>query len=278
MSANLPLSSALVPSLVWLERVGSTNTELASRVTTQPAAVPHLTVVATDNQVQGKGRLGRTWTAPAGGCLAASVLVRPQTPSGRAISASALGWVGLLAGLAMTRACASVLTHPERVALKWPNDVLIGQRKVCGVLSELVVTPHGPAVVVGTGVNLFLTEEQLPVPTATSLALEGAAADLSVDALLAAYLTEFSRLIGVFLAAEGDIVGSGLLEQVRHACDTIGRSVRVELPSGESPVGEAVDIDAEGSLVVELGAGLAPLVVAAGDVTHLRVIMNGDHS
>jgi BirA family biotin operon repressor/biotin-[acetyl-CoA-carboxylase] ligase len=279
MSANLPLSSALVPSLVWLERVGSTNTELASRVTTQPpAAVPHLTVVATDNQVQGKGRLGRTWTAPAGGCLAVSVLVRPQTPSGRAISASALGWVGLLAGLAMTRACASVLPHPERVALKWPNDVLIGQRKVCGVLSELVVTPHGPAVVVGTGVNIFLTEEQLPVPTATSLALEGAAADLSVDALLAAYLTEFSRLIGVFLAAEADIVGSGLLEQVRHACDTIGRSVRVELPSGESPVGEAVDIDAEGSLVVALGAGLAPLVVAAGDVTHLRVIMNGDHS
>jgi len=272
---DLPLSTPLASRLLWMPEVGSTNTELAAHLSgPDSASWPHLSVIASDNQTRGKGRLGRDWSAPAGASLAISVAIRPSTPSGRPLKPESLGWMGLLAGLAMARACASVLPDSVSAAVKWPNDVLIAQRKVCGVLSELVVTPHGPAVVVGTGVNLTLTDDQLPVPTATSLALSGAT-NPTADAVLAAYLREFSRIVGVFLAAEGDVVSSGLLADVKAQCDTLGRSVRVELPNGERLVGTAERITEAGSIVVNPGDGLAVVEVAAGDVTHLRVIMDG---
>ncbi|MEY4102458.1 MAG: hypothetical protein RIR88_592 [Actinomycetota bacterium] len=272
---DLPLSTLLTPRLLWMHEVGSTNTELVQHLSgADSASWPHLSVIASDNQTRGKGRLGRDWSAPAGASLAISVAIRPATPSGRPLQPEALGWLGLLAGLAMARACTAVLPAGVSAKVKWPNDVLIGQRKVCGVLSELVMTAQGPAVVVGAGVNLALVEDQLPVPTATSLKLEGAE-DHTVDAILAAYLTEFSRIVGVFLAAEGDAVSSGLRDDVQHECDTVGRSVRVEMPSGEHLIGTATRITESGAIEVNLSDGMTTVEVAAGDVTHLRVIMNG---
>lgn len=268
---DLSLSTALTSRLLWLDEVGSTNSDLVARVSSEEGSSwPDFSVVATDNQVAGKGRLGRDWTAPAGASLAISVLLRPQTPAGRPLPPESLGWFGLLAGLAMTRACNSVLPEGKRAMIKWPNDVLISGRKVCGVLSELVTTADGMALVVGTGVNIALAEDQLPVPTATSLAIEGA--HTSLDELLAAYLTDFSRITKVFVSAAGNVRSSGLLDQIRDECDTIGRSVRVELPTGDDPVGTAIGINEEGSLVVEMANCAEPLVVSAGDVTHLRVI------
>jgi BirA family biotin operon repressor/biotin-[acetyl-CoA-carboxylase] ligase len=170
----------------------------------------------------------------------------------------------------MTRACNTVLPEGKQASIKWPNDVLIDGKKVCGVLSELVVTPEGPAIVVGTGVNIALAEADLPVPTATSLALEGA--ETTLDAVLAAYLTEFSRITRVFVSAAGNVRSSGLLDQVTELCGTLGKSVRVELPSGDNPVGTAIGINETGSLVVEMSNCAEPLVVSAGDVTHLRVV------
>ena len=268
---DLSLSTPLTSRLMWLDEVGSTNSDLVARVNSQDGSSwPDFSVIATDNQVAGKGRLGRDWSAPAGASLAVSVLLRPQTPAGRPLPPESLGWFGLLAGLAMTRACNSVLPKGKKAMIKWPNDVLISGRKVCGILSELVTTADGMALVVGTGVNIALAEDQLPVPTATSLAIEGA--HTSLDELLAAYLTEFSHITKVFVSAAGNVRSSGLLDQIRDECDTIGRSVRVELPSGENPVGTAIGINEEGSLVVEMANCAEPLVVSAGDVTHLRVI------
>ena len=268
---DLSLSTPLTSRLMWLDEVGSTNSDLVARVSSEEGSSwPDFSVIATDNQVAGKGRLGRDWSAPAGASLAVSVLLRPQTPAGRPLPPESLGWFGLLAGLAMTRACNSVLPTGKKAMIKWPNDVLISGRKVCGVLSELVTTPDGMALVVGAGVNIALAEDQLPVPTATSLAIEGA--HTSVDELLAAYLTEFSRITKVFVSAAGNVRSSGLLDQIRDECDTIGRSVRVELPTGDNPVGTAIGINEEGSLVVEMANCAEPLVVSAGDVTHLRVI------
>ena len=268
---DLSRSTPLTSRLLWLDEVGSTNSDLVARVSSQDGSSwPDFSVIATDNQVAGKGRLGRDWSAPAGASLAVSVLLRPHTPAGRPLPPESLGWFGLLAGLAMTRACNSVLPEGKRAMIKWPNDVLISGRKVCGVLSELVTTADGMALVVGTGVNIALAEDPLPVPTATSLAIEGA--HTSVDELLAAYLTEFSRITKVFVSAAGNVRSSGLLDQIRDECDTIGRSVRVELPTGDSPVGTAIGINEEGSLVVEMANCAEPLVVSAGDVTHLRVI------
>jgi BirA family biotin operon repressor/biotin-[acetyl-CoA-carboxylase] ligase len=198
---------------------------------------------------------------------------------------AAFGWYPLLAGLAMTRACASVLDDPAAATLKWPNDVLLNHKKVSGILTELVMTPTGPALVIGAGVNLTLTVDQLPTPTSTSLALAGvahfpgdSAPAILLDTVLASYLTELRRLTTVFTAAEGNAESSGLRAQVAASCDTIGRSVRVELPSGLSPVGTAVGLDAQGCLVVDLGPDSPPLVVAAGDVTHLRVIIKDAES
>ena len=268
---DLSLSTPLTSRLLWLDEVGSTNSDLVARVSSEEGSSwPDFSVIATDNQVAGKGRLGRDWSAPAGASLAVSVLLRPHTPAGRPLPPESLGWFGLLAGLAMTRACNSVLPEGKRAMIKWPNDVLISGRKVCGVLSELVTTPDGMALVVGTGVNIALAEDQLPVPTATSLAIEGA--HTSLDELLAAYLTEFSRITKVFVSAAGNVRSSGLLDQIRDECDTIGRSVRVELPTGDNRVGTAIGINEEGSLVVEMANCAEPLVVSAGDVTHLRVI------
>ena len=271
---TFPLTSARASRLEWMATVGSTNTELARRVNSEPVEQwPHLAVLATDDQTAGKGRLGRDWSAPAGSSLAISVLVRPSTPSGRPLNPEALGWFGLLAGLAMARAC-NTISGVSEATLKWPNDVLIENRKVCGVLSEVVVGNGPLAIIVGAGINMTLTEELLPVPTATSLALAGAT-DPEADAILAAYLDEFSRLVGVFLAAEGDVHSSGILTAVTQECGTLGRSVRVELPDGNQLVGTASAIAASGAIVVTPADGTDNVEVAAGDVTHLRVIMDG---
>ncbi len=168
-----------------------------------------------------------------------------------------------MAGLAMTRAVRSVV--PEGAALKWPNDVLIGDRKVCGILSELL--PDTSGVVIGAGLNLTFEADELPVDTATSLSIAGAS-DTDPDRLLSSYLQELDALYTSFLAFAGDAVASGLQRDVAEGCETVGRSVRVELPSGDVLLGTATGIDVDGRLLVETNDGIS--AVAAGDVTHLR--------
>lgn len=260
---DFPLSRAAASVLEFLPEAGSTNDELVRRASGADADEwPDLAVVATDNQTSGRGRLGRSWVSPAGKSLAVSVLLRPNGDGAR-LAIGSFGWFPLLAGVAMTRAVAGVVS--SGVGLKWPNDVLIGDRKVCGILSELL--PDASGVVVGAGLNLTLEADELPVETATSLALAGATVT-DADSLLSAYLDEFTARYRAFLTSGGDPVASGLLAAVTEACETIGRSVRVELPSGKRLLGTATGIDAEGRLLVESNDGIT--AVAAGDVTHLR--------
>ncbi|MCJ1682209.1 biotin--[acetyl-CoA-carboxylase] ligase [Rathayibacter sp. VKM Ac-2928] len=253
---QLPLSLSVSPQVLWLESAGSTNDELRERATAEPAAWPHLSVVATDDQRAGRGRLGRVWQAPAGRTLAASTLV-----DAAALPAAAVGWLPLLAGAALARALAPLVGGA--VEVKWPNDVLIDGRKTAGVLAERLADGR---VIVGTGINLLLSEEELPVPTATSLALAGAATT-GADAVLAAFLTEFSALLAPLLAL-GDADAAGTAAVVRAHLGTLGRSVRVELPDGSVEEGTAVTLDADGSLVLEQDG--ARRSFSAGDVTHLR--------
>lgn len=260
---DLPLSRALVPRLEWMERAGSTNEVLVLAASGPSAAAwPSFAVVATDDQVSGRGRLGRTWSAPAGKALAVSVLLRPRADT------ALWGTLPLLAGAAVRRAVAGLLPgHP--VALKWPNDVLIGGSKVSGILGELL--PDARGLVIGAGVNLTLAADELPVPTATSLVLAGApASSLGVDAVLSAYLRELSSLYAAWSDADGSARDSGLLDELASTSATLGRAVRVELPGGAVRTGTATAIDDDGRLVVDTDDG-SPLVVAAGDVTHLRL-------
>lgn len=257
---QLPRSAAVASRLEVLDEAGSTNDELRRRATgPEEDGWPSFSVVATDTQTAGRGRLGRSWAAPAGTSLAVSVLLRTALPP------AALGWLPLLAGVAMRRALTAVGASAN---VKWPNDVLLGERKVCGILAELLPG----AVIVGTGVNLTLTEEQLPVPTATSLALAGVEA--TADDVLSGYLPALRAEVAALEAAGGDADRSGLRDRARAACGTLRRTVRVELPDGGTLVGTAVDLDADGRLLVsptDAAGGAGVLVpITAGDITHLR--------
>jgi BirA family biotin operon repressor/biotin-[acetyl-CoA-carboxylase] ligase len=143
--------------------------------------------------------------------------------------------------------------------LKWPNDLLIADRKAGGILVEA----HDGAVVVGIGLNTSLRADELPVPTATSLALAGAVS-ADRDPLLRAVLRGLAFWYARWRAAAGDADASGLREAYLLHCATLGRQVRVELPGGAGATGRADGIDPDGRLLVD-GHGYA-----AGDVVHLR--------
>jgi BirA family biotin operon repressor/biotin-[acetyl-CoA-carboxylase] ligase len=282
---DFPQSSQIASRFEYLAEAGSTNDVLVGHATGADAAAwPHLSVVVTDNQTRGRGRLGRTWLAPTGKTLAISVLLRPE------ISLEHYGWFPLLAGAAMTRAVrrvvdaaddqhAQLAQHDQHsqhadedaprheVTLKWPNDVLIDGYKVSGILSELLSDAHG--LVIGTGLNLTLDEHDLPTLTSTSLLLVTRTSP-DADAVLAHYLTELAELTDAFRAAEGDPDVSGLRAVVTELCGTLGAQVRVELPGGDDLVGTATGLDEHGRLLVENQANGELQAVAAGDVTHLR--------
>jgi BirA family biotin operon repressor/biotin-[acetyl-CoA-carboxylase] ligase len=254
MTMELPGATALASRLEVLAEAGSTNTELVARAA---AGWPDRSVLVTDHQTAGRGRQGRAWTAPPGTSLAVSVLVRPAIPAER------YGWLSLLAGAAMASAVRSLGGNAR---LKWPNDVLLERRKLCGILAEAL--PDGGGAVLGAGLNHRLTAEQLPVPTATSLLLEGLPTD--PDDAVAAYLTALWALLDPFTAAGGDPERSGLQAAVERACSTIGARVRVVLPGGGAAVGTATGLDGDGRLVVLRDGIRGSLAVAAGDVEHLR--------
>ncbi|MFD5215730.1 biotin--[acetyl-CoA-carboxylase] ligase [Microbacterium sp. NPDC058345] len=251
---RLDRAAGVASRLVVAAQSPSTNAELrqASR---DAVSWPHLSVLLTDTQTAGRGRLDRSWVTPPGSALAASVLLR-ELPSG----ARERGWIPLAAGVAMTDAVAAQLPG-HRVGLKWPNDVLVDGRKICGILAE--ATPD--SVIVGAGVNTAMTAEQLPVPTATSFAALGAPVD--ADTLIADYLTRLAAIV----AALGDgAVASGLHAAAVARCVTLGQPVRVHLPGGGEMVGTAARIDEDGRLVVDDGQG--EHAVSAGDVVHVRPV------
>ncbi|NEM91321.1 biotin--[acetyl-CoA-carboxylase] ligase [Galbitalea soli] len=266
---HLPLSSAIAARLDVVHDVASTNDVLAALV--REGDVADFTVVTSTSQRAGRGRLGRAWTAPAGGMLATSILVRPRLPGAvaGAVALPTLGWLPLLAGVAVADAVRS-LVGDHRTTVKWPNDVQIDGLKVAGILSEL--QPGADSVVVGIGLNLSLTAEQLPVPTATSLLLAGAteSGDALVDLALSRMLLRLRELVDALIAAGGDARAAGLLDTVSAACGTLGQRVRVELPGGDDLVGVARSLDDSGRIVVVRESDGRPQAVAAGDVTHLR--------
>lgn len=242
---GLNRTRAVAGHLEVLPECASTNAELRSRADTRP----HLSVLLTDTQTSGRGRLDRTWSTPAGTALAVSVLLR-DLPG----DADAWGWIPLAAGVAMTDAVAAQLPEHE-VGLKWPNDVLVDGRKICGILAEVA----GDAVIVGTGINTAMTADQLPVPTATSFAALGVQVD--ADRLLADYLTGLQHGIR-------SLGTDALHDDATARCLTLGQAVAVSLPDGTTLTGTAVRIASDGRLVVD--DGRSEHEVAAGDVVHVR--------
>ena len=172
-------------SLRVVGSVGSTNLEVASLAR---GGAPSGTVLVAESQTAGRGRLDRVWTSPDRSGLTFSVLLRP------AVAAGAWGWFPLLAGVAVAEAVARLAEIDVR--LKWPNDVLVGDRKLAGILAERV----DDALVLGVGLNVLLSADQLPVPTATSLLLEESAV-LDRAPVLLAVLREIGRRYDEFVGA-----------------------------------------------------------------------------
>jgi len=244
-----------------LDEVPSTNTAAAELAREN---APHGTVVVAGCQTAGRGRLGRHWHSPSGKNLYCSVLLR-ALPAGEQ-QAHWLSWIPLLAALAVCRAVQVVTSLKPSV--KWPNDILAGDRKLGGVLCESsgVGTTHA-AVIVGIGVNVNIREDEFPDelrPIATSLLIE-ARQPWDRAALLAALLLELeTRYESLQAGRHGDIRQEYMLR-----CATIGRRVRIELAHGESMDGTAESIQPDGSLrVVRDDGTLAD--VRTGDVIHLR--------
>lgn len=276
-----------------VEQTGSTNTDLVER--------PHCsnaTVRIAEEQISGRGRMGRVWTAPARAQLIVSVsLTCPEIPMER------LGLFPLVAGLSIAQGIIDATALPAR--LKWPNDVLVENRKLVGMLVEVPQLQPDPRVVIGFGVNYDLMPEELPVSHATSLALEyshcnpidtdgESAAEDTQETTVAAeenainpaasaqqtdnalpsreeiavrILTQLHEDVARFRAMGG--APMTFMSRYKHLSSTLGSAVKVLLPGDKELAGTAVDISEGGELVVidEQGGKHS---VAAGDVIHIR--------
>ncbi|MET3962970.1 BirA family biotin operon repressor/biotin-[acetyl-CoA-carboxylase] ligase [Marmoricola sp. OAE513] len=213
------------------------------------------TIVVADHQTAGRGRLTRSWDTPPGTALTFSAVVDPGLADH--------DWPLLPLGVALAVADGVTGASGVRLDLKWPNDLLVPdpdgeQRKLAGILLERVTGAEGrPLAVIGIGINVGLQEAELPVPTATSLAIAGSSVDRT-------------EVFGAVALALRLMLGSlrreplAILERYRTECDTIGREVSVELPDGGSFTGTATGLDRNGRLLV------GDQAISAGDVLHVR--------
>ncbi len=221
---------------------------------------PQGTVVLAEEQTAGRGRLGRTWFSPHGAGLWMSVLLRPPATPNAAWGATVCGALGVVRGILTTTGL-----HPS---IMWPNDLFLGGRKVCGILSDVRIGGGDTLeVVMGIGINVNVRDEQFPDDvraTATSLlAFSGAPA--SRTDLFDATLRGIAEAYGV-LGRDGL---APLLHPWRIHSAIIGRRVRVTVADREI-VGTAADVQESGALVVRTDAGTTESVLA-GDVRLARL-------
>jgi BirA family biotin operon repressor/biotin-[acetyl-CoA-carboxylase] ligase len=239
-----------------LASVGSTNAEVAAL-----ADEPEGTCVVGEEQTAGRGRHDRSWHSPVHAGLWMSVLIRPGD-----VDVARWGWLPLIAGLAARDAVRAAQAIP--LDLKWPNDLVVahaacggarGTAKAGGILAEVI----GPdAVVIGIGINVSLTTEELPTDAATSLLLEGGSTDR--EALLTGILLGLRDRLAQWRADD-----PVLPRDYRAACVTIGRLVDVVLPGDERLHGVVTGIDDAGHLLVDTGGNVR--TVTAGDVIHATI-------
>lgn len=241
-----------IGDLAVLDSTASTN-DVAVDLAGQGA--PAWSLVTAEHQTGGRGRLGRHWESTRSSNLLFSVVLRPGSLH------SALGWLPLLGGVAVAQGVKEVTGIEAQV--KWPNDVVIvgeqGPRKLAGLLAER--TPD--AVIVGVGLNVHAGQAELPIPTATSIAIEtGTTPDRAQ--LLAAVLDAWQRLWADFEKSS-----EHLRQTYREWSATLGTAVKAIVNDQTELVGTVVDVDSDGHLVIETEFGALQTITAA-DIQHLR--------
>ena len=267
------LSATGIAKLVVVDSTGSTNADLLRSVAVEPKSWPDLSVLTAEYQTAARGRLDRRWEAPPLSSVSVSIVLRPVNAQGRPLPAQCYSWLSLLAALALRETLLETAGIPAE--LKWPNDVLVRGRKIAGILAQLgpMVEGSAPPVILGTGLNVSLSSAELPVPTATSVALEQPVT-MDRTLLLKSYLSHFAVLYRSFCNADGDPAagmagGPSLHKRVEAVLVTLGKQVKAQLPGDHEIIGHATRLDDYGSLLVVDGAGHEH-VVTAGDVVHLR--------
>jgi len=253
--------SRLYTAVDVVARTGSTNADLLAAAR---AGATSGTVLIAEEQTAGRGRLDRSWDSQAGAALTFSVLLRPA-----GVPPGSRGWLPLLTGVAVASALRGATGLD--ISLKWPNDVLAAAGipgragKLAGILAELA----GDAIIVGVGLNVSATQDELPTGQATSLWLQGVP-DPDRQAIAVAILRELEHWYLRWAEGwpPGDAAASGLRAEYLRYCSTVGRDVRVELPGGGVLAGRASDVDGVGRLLVSADDGVH--AVSAGDVVHVR--------
>lgn len=262
-------SSALCPrgytrldipgSVFHITATGSTQDDMA--LAWRDGELSPLTALVADAQSAGRGRIGRPWySAPERSLTVSALVYLPETLE------DALGWL-TLAGGAAARAAFADLTGSSSVHLSWPNDVVVGEnppKKLAGVLGEYLGRRHGRiAAVLGLGANLALGADELPTPTATSLAGEGLPVP-SRNAAIGAWLPQLERRLDA-LVNTGSPVASGLLDEVNRTCITLRPGIVVGRPRDTPVRGTGTRITPDGSLVVLTDRG--EVTVTSGEVS-----------
>ena len=237
-----------------VQTTGSTNADLLARhgAGEDIAGV----VLIAEHQSAGRGRNGRSWSTPPRSQIALSVGIAAHE-----VPVTAWGWVPLLTGVAVVDAVRATTAVPAN--LKWPNDILVGERKLGGILAE--VAAPDPVIVVGIGLNVTLTADEAPDPRATSLLMLGSTM-LDRSALLASVLAELAARIDRWRSAGGP--DANLIADYRRRSLTLGTRVRAILPGDREITGVAIDLDDLGQLHIDTGA--QTVAVSAGDIIHLR--------
>lgn len=224
---------------------GSTQDDLMQLVSSNQALAK--SVISSEYQSAGRGRLDRSFDAASMSALTFSMYIEPK------VDKAEWSFLTLLAALSVREALAS-LDNSFRVAVKWPNDLMIGEKKCAGIIAQ--ATTKG--VIIGIGINVGMNESELPVPTATSLAIENFY-ELDRNIILATILNHFEINLQIWE------LGKSFIAEYKEASSTIGADVEVLLPAGVSIKSKAVGVSDAGELLLENGE-----VVTVGDVIHLR--------
>lgn len=235
-------------SFTYFDELDSTNTYCKDNADT----LPHGAAVIAGRQTRGKGRLGKTWEDPGKVSLILSFLLHGQTPENLSV-------LPLLAGMSV---CAALEKHGIHPAIKWSNDILLENKKICGILCESRIIGERAFAVVGIGVNMLQTQADFDrhnLVYATSLHL-ATAKKVDIFELAAEILNEFEPILQ-------DYSKNGFIhvrERYKSNCITLGREVRILTGEGEAH-GLALDIGDDGSLICNIGGKVQ--VVRAGEAS-----------
>jgi len=263
-------------STTWLGRrielfecLPSTNREA---VQLAQAEVEHGTVVAADCQTAGRGRLSRTWFSPPSANLYCSIILRMMRPPER--FTEWLSWLPLTSALAAAEAIEQVSSI--HVSVKWPNDLLISERKVGGILCESGMgTRSDPFQIIGIGINVNVDHDDWPADlrdSATSIWQERRVV-VDRNRLLAQLLLELEQCLDELVSHGTSRIALAYYQR----CSTIGRRVQATLGNGDIVAGLAEGIGQDGSLRVQPQAtqpdSETPEVVhlRVADIIHVRV-------